>query len=165
VTQIIVRWSVWKNGLLAAVCAGFVLAWLSTLGANSPQNRILLGGGLFFGLGLALFGYRALNRRPCLIVDQNGITAPRASIGFVPWSEVQETRIRYLGRVDTIQVVPNDPTAWVARLSPLQRLLWRWFPKSRVVTFPLQNMDVPTSAIAEMLNTLPAAKLAKRNIS
>jgi len=160
VTPIVVRWSAWKNGVLAAISTGFVLAWLSTLDAHSSQSRTLLGGGLFFALGAALFGYRTFNRRPRLIVDENGINAPCASTGFVPWSEVRETRIRYLGRVDTIQVIPNDPTAWVARLTPLQRLLWRWFLKSRMVTFHLQNMDVQTGAIAELVSSFPAAKLA-----
>jgi hypothetical protein len=160
-TQLVVRNSAWKNGVLAAICLGFVLAWLSTLVVNSPQNKALWGGGLFFALGVVLFGYRTFDRRPRLIVDESGISAPRASIGFVPWSEIRETRIRHLGKVDTIQVIPNDPTAWLGKLSPVQRVLWRRFPKSRVIGFQLQNMDVPTDAIAELLNNLPAAKLAR----
>lgn len=159
--QLVVRYSAWKNGVLTAICLGFVLAWLSTLGAHSPQSKALWGGGLVFALGVALFGYRTFDRRPCLIVDENGINAPRASIGFIPWSEIRETRIRYLGKVDTFQVIPNDPAAWVGKLSPAQRMFWRWFPKSRIIRFQLQNMDVPTGAIAELLNNLPAAKLAK----
>jgi hypothetical protein len=161
VTQLIVRNSAWKNGALAVICLGFVLAWVSTLGGHSQQIETLWGGGLFFGLGFAFFGYRAFDRRPRLIVDESGINAPRASIGFVPWSEIRETRIRHLGKVDTVQVIPNDPAAWVGKLSPVQRVLWRWFPKSRVIRFQLQNMDVPTSAIAELITTLPAAKLAR----
>jgi len=157
---LIVRYSVWKNGVLAAICTGFVFAWLTTLGAHSPQNKTLWGGGLFFALGVALFGHRTFDRRPRLIVDENGINAPRASIGFIPWSEVRETRIQYLGKVDTIQVFPTDPLAWVAKLPPVQRMFWRWFPKSKIIRFQPQNMDVPTSVIAEWVNRLPAAKLA-----
>ncbi len=44
--------------MLAAICLGFLLAWLSTLGAHSPQSKALWGGGLFFALGVALFGCR-----------------------------------------------------------------------------------------------------------
>jgi len=160
-TQLIVRYSAWKNGVLTAICIGFVLAWLITLGAHSQQSKTLWCGGLFFGLGAALFGYRTFDRRPRLIVDENGINAPLASIGFVPWSEIRETRIRYLGKVDTIQVIPNDPEAWMGKLSPVQRMFWGWFPKSRIIRFQLQNMDVPTSAIADLVNNLPAAKSAK----
>jgi hypothetical protein len=160
-TPLVVRYSVWKNGVLFALCSGFVLAWLSTLGAHSPQSKMLWAGGLFFALGAGLFGYRTFDRRPRLIVDANGIIAPRASIGLVPWSEIGETRIRYLGRVDTVQVIPNDPAVWIGKLSPVRRMLWRWFPNSRMITFQLQNMDVPTSAIAELLSSLPVAKLVK----
>jgi len=84
--------------VLAAICTGFVLGWLISLGAHLPQNKALWGGGLFFALGAALFDYRTFDRRPRLIVDENGINAPRASIGFIPWSEVRETvnvRARY----------------------------------------------------------------------
>jgi hypothetical protein len=139
-----------------------VLAWLITLGAHSPQNKTLWGGGLFFALGATLFGYRTFDRRPRLIVDEKGINAPCASIGLIPWSEVRETRIRYLGKVDNLQIFPNDPIAWVSRLSPMQRMYWRWFPKSRIIRFQLQNMDVPTSAIAECVKNLKAARLANK---
>jgi hypothetical protein len=159
-TQLVVRYSVWKNGVLAAICIGFVLAWLITLGAHSQQSKMLWGGGLFFGLGAALFGYRTFDRRPRLIVDKNGINAPCASIGFIPWSEIRETRIRYLGKVDTIQVIPNDPDAWLGKLSLLQRVFWGWFPKSKIIRFQLQNMDVPTGAIADFVSSVPAAKFA-----
>ena len=148
--------------MLAAICTGFVLAWLITLGAHSPQNKTLWGGGLFFALAAALFGYRTFDRRPRLIVDEKGINAPRASMGVIPWSEIRQTRIQYLGKVDTLQVFPNDPTAWIPKLSPMQRMFWRWLPKSRIIRFQLQNMDVPTSALAEWLKNLPAARLTDK---
>lgn len=160
-TRLVVRYSVWKNSVLAGICGGFVLAWLSTLSAHSPAVLGFRVAGLFFASGAAPFGCRTFDRRPLVIFDANGITAPRASIGFIPWSEIRETRIRYLGRVDTIQVIPDDPAEWVGKLSPVRQMLWRWFPRFRMITFQLQNMDVPTTAIVETLSELPAAKLVK----
>ena len=157
-TVLTVRNSLWKNAVLAFIFA--LGAIPAALMAAHVVTRWSIAAAGFFSLGLVLFLYRAVDRRPRVIIDASGITDFRTSIGPIPWSEVSRTQVRYLGRVDQISLSFLHPDIWMKKLPPLWRFWWGVLPeKWHFFSISLQNMDVPTSDVAECLQDIPAAKL------
>jgi len=142
--QCVLQNSFWKNGVLGLIGTSFVLAGLVS-GADMPW------GIAFFGLIAILFGYRALDRRPRVTIDDNGITDLRNSAGTIPWHDISDVKVASAGRVDLIYVTVKDPDQWRPKLSMMYRIAWKLFPKRRVISIPLQNMSVPTSIVSDFL--------------
>jgi hypothetical protein len=81
---------------------------------------------LFFGLGGLTLVARAVSPRPTLLLDQRGLTnrTNRASIPFIPWSEIVGTTNGSVGGKDVLVVQVADPERLLATCkSPLRRAL------------------------------------------
>jgi hypothetical protein len=154
VTTLLIRNSIWRNGVLSAITIAFVIASAWELTSDSSGGKFSLSALLFFAFGSLLFGWRTLDRRPRLIIDENGVTDPRSALGLIPWSQITSTRIRYMGKVDSLEITPRNPNEWLGKLPYYQRLSWRLFPKRKAFRFTLQNMDVPTTTIASFLEDM-----------
>ncbi|MDE3071665.1 MAG: PH domain-containing protein [Pseudomonadota bacterium] len=138
--QCVLQNSIWKNCVLGLIGTSFVLAGLVS-GENMPW------GIAFFGLIAILFGYRALDRRPRVTIDDNGITDLRNSAGTIPWRDISGVRVVSAGLIDLIYVTVKNPDQWRPKLSVMYRITWKIFPKRRVISIPLQNMSVPTNVV------------------
>jgi hypothetical protein len=139
--------SLWKNAALGLIGALFAVAGLAA-GAATSVSR---GSVVFFGLIGALFGYRAIDRRPRVIIDEKGIVDLRSSVGAIPWAEISDAKIVFAGRVDFIYITVRDADRWRAKLSVINRLFWRLFPNRQIIRVSLQNMTVSTDTVRDYL--------------
>jgi hypothetical protein len=153
----VVRYSLVFNGLLALLGAvpSVLFGVISASSSNQLGWKHWSSLALFASIAI-LFGIRALDRTPRLVVDEEGITDGRGGVGFVPWDDVQKVAIKYMGRVDAIWIYPRNPETWWPRLSRVSRLQWRMFPKWRVISINLQNMDASMADIVAVLKNLAA---------
>ena len=155
----VLRNSLWANGCLALLFLLFVvpmLAWGAVF--TDPSLRWGLA---FFGFGALLFGYKTLDRRVRVVIDDRGIAELRNSIGLIPWSEITDAKVEFSTRVDFIFVWVKDPDKWKSKVSALFRLYWRLFPKKRYISIPLQNMAVPSTDVRDFLEQAVRAHCAE----
>ena len=116
-------------------CAVFVLIGIQmvtrpteTFHFQSKGMVVAIGwvGLLFFGLGGLSLAIRALSPRPTLLIDQTGVTnrTNRASVPFIPWSDIVGTKISSVGDKDVLVIDVADPERLLATCrSPLRRSL------------------------------------------
>ena len=98
--------------------------------ASAPARLLMLAAGasdlLFFGFCLAFYLGRIVHfRRPIFEVGPEGILdrASALGAGFVPWEEVEGTRVRGFLVPRLLAVKVKDERALLARQGPAKRLL------------------------------------------
>lgn len=148
-----VRWSLWRNGVVALLGLTLALPAALLLFRSDKDQGALLSGALLFGLVALLFGRRALYRKPVLVVDAQGMTLPR--YGLVPWDDIDRVGV---APGQAVLVFPKRPEAWQPRLPIFYVLMWRLFPKRRCLGVSLQNVDTPTPAIYDAIRTYLASE-------
>jgi hypothetical protein len=138
--------SLWKNSILALICALFVLAGLASgLATKTPW------GIAFFGLGTLLFGYRTFDRRPRVVVNDRGINDLRNSVGIIQWSEMTDARFSPGSRTAFIFVTVREPNQWRTRLPLAYRVFWMYFQKRRIINIALLNMTLAGNSVQDCL--------------
>jgi hypothetical protein len=96
---IIIRTSMQK-ALISAALAAIMIAigtWLATTRTGSGVLWVALE-----SLGLVLFVWAFLDRRPKLILDDQGILDKRLRVGVIPWAEICSIDVRSLGGIDFV---------------------------------------------------------------
>lgn len=110
------------GALFAAITTGMIVG-----PAPSPSMRRAFV--TFCGLGAVHFLGRALDRRPRLVLDGEGVTDRTSMIGGalrVEWSEV--TGVATLGLSDTVRLQVRDWKTLRRRAGPVRRL-WMWITR------------------------------------
>lgn len=118
----------------AVLAAGFavlslVIALLPDVFRASERERVLVGAGVLFFAGLALF-LLLLVRRPLLVISQEGIVhhTPLLGVGLIRWEEVREVVAYRFMRQRLLGIVPVSLETLLARRSPA----WRWLLRVNV---------------------------------
>ena len=115
----------------AHLCAaGLGLVAVANPLSSAPARLLFLAAGasdlLFFGFCLAFYLGRIVRfRRPIFELGPEGILdrASALGAGFVPWEEVEGTRVRRLLGSRVLAVEVTDERALLARQGPAKRLL------------------------------------------
>lgn len=143
-----VRWSLWRNGVVALLGSTLAVLGVVVLFSSAKDQRVIFFGVLFFGLTALLFGRRAFYRKPVLVVDAQGMTLPR--YGLVPWDDIDRVGI---APGQAVLIFPKQPQAWQSKLPTFYALMWRLFPKRRCLSVLLQNVDTLTPAIYDAIKS------------
>ena len=133
----------WKQGPLIAL---FGVSLLFAIGGFLLLFRGMEGDVLGAGIVLALFvpasvifGRRLFDRRPRLSIDDEGILDPYLKVGKIPWHELGGAYVQQLRRRTFLCLVPREPERWLARKSPLGRLMSRG---DQALGFTALNVDL-----------------------
>lgn len=152
----VVRWSLWRNGVVALIGLGFsVLSMPALMDGAKELHESLLGSVVFFGFIGVLFGYRALYRKPVLIIDDRGINLSRC--GLIPWDDIDKVGLVALGQMSVFVIFPKQPEVWRSRLPVVYKILRRILSKRQgwdsTMPLSLQNVDAPMLAIFNAIKT------------
>lgn len=142
--------SLWRNLVLLFISAVFVLVPIAV-----PPNDPSYHWGtwewadmLFFGSGVALFGLGVFDRRPQIVVDQDGIEKCRSRVGRIPWSEISAYRFQHVKGNLYITLSLRNPEVWKAKCPTWSRHVARFFGSNKLeITISLQNMVVDEEAL------------------
>ncbi|WP_394539830.1 hypothetical protein PRJ39_04295 [Lysobacter enzymogenes] len=85
----------------------------------------LIGGAsiVFFGGGAVLFAFQLLDRRPRLVLDDEGLTDRTLGVGTIPWRDIAGAQLRTVRGHAFVCLQLRNPEQWSARLSARQRRL------------------------------------------
>ena len=112
-----------------------------------------------FGFGTFTFGYRLLDRRSKVIVNNAGILDTRNCYDLIPWNEISGFRMWSVKGNYYITLGLRDPNKWIAKASVLTRVIAH-IKKSKKfsITVGLQNMVVDESALKAFISEMLAVE-------
>lgn len=125
--------SPFKAVRLLVLSAPFVAAgiWLMVGEANAAPIQKLCGLTAvgFFGLGIVLGCFHLFDRRPQIIINQNGIWDRTTRQDEIKWNQIQKVYIVYIRgqkfislKVDKTFIWKNEVKGWVKRLNRIYGL-------------------------------------------
>lgn len=119
-----IKWKQPQLLALIAVSALFSIGGVAVLFRGMEGD--VLGGAIVLAIfvpATIVFARRLLASGPRLTLDDAGILDSRLGVGVVPWSALSDAYVYRMRRNVFLCLVPRDPAAWEARLSPLRRLM------------------------------------------
>lgn len=152
-----IRNSVWKNVALFILCLGLDLAALLVLLGPSHRDWPSVAGALFFGAGVALFGFKAFDRRVKVYADRDGIQDFRTSFGEIAWSEIDSVTARTIKGITYLTLYFRYPTKWLSRSSRWTQWIVRKTRMKFGASISLQNTDVDEQQFIRFINANVAA--------
>lgn len=78
--------------------------------------------GTILVLGIPIFGWKLLDRRPVLTINGEGILDRRAGGGLVPWSNIAGSQIISHHNYEFVSLTLRDPSLYLAKLGRMKRL-------------------------------------------
>lgn len=111
---------VWLIAVSALFSVGGVAVMFRGMEGDVLGGCIVLA---IFVPATVVFTRRLLATEPRLVVDETGILDSRLGVGLVPWAELADVRVLRMRRHVFLCLVPREPKRWMARLSPLRRLM------------------------------------------
>jgi hypothetical protein len=157
-----IRNSVWKNLALFILCLFLDLAALLVLMMPAHRDWSSLGGALFFGLGVVLFGYKLFDRRIKIHADNQGIQDYRTRFGRIAWSEFDSATARTVKGNTYLTLHFRNPAHWLQLSSRWTQWL---VSKTRMkfgASISLQNTDVDEQQFVRFIGERIAAASAVR---
>lgn len=108
---------VYTLGSASFTFAGALLIW----SGKAP----ILGGVtvVFFGLGAAVLLCQTIDPRPRLLFDQDGVLDRTLGVGRILWSDINGAYVLSVHGNDFVCLQVNDPSVYLAKLSPIRRKL------------------------------------------
>lgn len=85
----------------------------------------LIGGAsiVFFGAGVVLFAFQLIDRRPRLILDDEGLYDRTLGVGTIPWRDIAGAHLLSMRGHAFVCLQLRNPEHWLSKLSPRQRRL------------------------------------------
>lgn len=85
----------------------------------------LIGGAsiVFFGAGAVLFALQLIDRRPRLILDDEGLYDRTLGVGTIPWRDIAGARLLSMRGHTFVCLQLRNPEVWLDKLAPRQRRL------------------------------------------
>ena len=142
------------GGLGMAAISGMMAraAWAS-VGLWSPQGGLGLVGVTFFGVGAVVGIIEGTRRGPRLTLDAQGIHDRTLRVGVIEWADIVGAMPYGVARQPFVGLELRDPAKYVARTSPLMRLLVRVHRASGMPPFSvnLVGLDADPAMVAELI--------------
>jgi hypothetical protein len=137
-TEFIFYNTIWKNFALFLLNALMIFALIAL---DFSFDIKTLSGLVLFGFGFLIFGYRLFDRRPRILINQQGIHDKRSNLGLIQWSEISNVHLGTNTGIQQITISLKQPSIWLAKCSFLSKWFWDKFGVHKfVVRANLQNM-------------------------
>lgn len=90
--EIIVKTSIWKSVFFLLICLMFVAGGIFILFVGKDGRAFFIGlaNVVLFGLGFIVLLRQAADRRPRIVIDENGVTDRTLGIGRIDWDDIEE---------------------------------------------------------------------------
>lgn len=135
------RYAAMLLGALAFVAMGALMV-LRQPGLES----YLIGGAsiVFFGGGAVLFVFQLIDRRPRLILDDEGLYDRTLGVGVIPWRDIADAQLVSVRGHAFVCLHLRNPEHWIGRLSAGQR---RLAALNQRMGFALLNVNLSGAAV------------------
>ena len=154
-----IRNSVWKNLALFILSLGLSLAAVLVLLIPSHGDWPSVAGALFFGAGVALFGFKTFDRRVKVYADRDGIQDFRTSFGEIAWSEIDSIAARTFKGNTNLTLYFRHPAKWLPRSSRLTQWIVSKTKMKFGASISLQNTDVDEQQFMRFIDRKVAGSL------
>ena len=132
--------------LLLALHENVLVAWLNIV---------------FFGAGAIVFGMQIVDRRPRIVIDDQGILDRTLKVGRIEWGDIRAVFLKRSQGQPFLCLELADPSKYTQRLSPLLR---RMTQLNRKLGFTDLSLNLAgTSIDPEQVEELLSKELAVRS--
>jgi len=155
-----IRNSVWKNSVLFIICFAFASATPMILSGRSGVDWLGVAGGLLFGAGTIVFGFRAFDRRIKVYADNRVIHDLRNRFGAIAWRDIRSVKVWAVKGNTYLTLYFRDPAKWMQLSSRWTQWLIRATKIKFSTTVSLQNTDVNEASFRQFVDERMAEQLA-----
>lgn len=109
--------SIMKNLLFLLICLVFVISgfWMVSTSTNNINFIIGIISILFFGLGLIMFPKQILDRKPRIIINDEGIYDRTLKVGIIEWRDINDAYLQSISGSEFISLVLTDNNKYLQR--------------------------------------------------
>ena len=100
---------------------------------------------LFFGAGVVLFVWQIVDRRPRLVIDDDGVFDRTLGAGVIPWSEILDAEARSIAGQPFVMLALRDPDRFTRHVGAVQRAMTAG---NRALGFEALNLNLSGLPIA-----------------
>ena len=111
--------------LLMACCAFVALGVALALSDDGMAQWAGWGNIAFFGTGVGVVLWQLRLGRVRIVMDETGVLDRTLGVGVIPWSEIVDAQLNWVGGHAFVGLVLRDPAPWIARLPRRLRTLVR----------------------------------------
>lgn len=111
--------SIWKHLLYLLACSIFVAigVWM-VLSSDDTFNFVMgIAGILFFGIGVVAFPFRIFDRRPRIIINDEGIFDRTLGVGTIEWRDIRHAHLKSVHGTEFIPLDLRAKTKYLQRIS------------------------------------------------
>ena len=133
-------------------CAGFVAGGIFVLKTDGPA-LVAWSSICFFGAGIPIMIFQIIDRRPRLIIDNDGIIDRTLGIGKVPWKEINNAYLRSLNGNNFICLELADSDKYLLKLSKIKRGMVNANQRLGFTPFSINlvNVDIDSNQALELI--------------
>jgi len=149
----------WVAFLIGAVCfvAGGVLIVAHGVGALVGWMNIL-----FFGGCALIFAFNVFDRRPRIVIDDDGILDRTLKVGLIEWADIRSVHLKHSQGQPFLCLDLRDSTKYTERLSPILR---RMVALNHLLGFTDLSLNlIGADVAAEQVEELVRKELAVRRL-
>jgi hypothetical protein len=149
------RWLIYFTMACCFIAAGILLLALH-------QNPLVAWLNiLFFGAGGVVFALQLVDRRPRIVIDDQGVLDRTLKVGTIEWADIRGVFLKRSQGQPFLCLELADPSKYTARLSPLLR---RMVQLNRKLGFTDLSLNLAgTSVSPDLIEELMRKELAVRS--
>lgn len=110
--QVVIKTSVWKTILTLLVSLLFVTGGVFLIFAGKTQSAKVVGiiSIVFFGFGFFVLLRQGLDRRPRIVIDEEGVTDRTLGVGRINWEDIASVQLSsvYTNKFIVLQLVNTE---------------------------------------------------------
>ena len=93
--EVVIKTSLWKSILFLAGCLLFVVGGIFVIFYGKGSNSTVVGilSIVFFGTGFFVLLRQGLDRRPRIIIDEQGVTDRTLGVGRIVWEDIEAVQL------------------------------------------------------------------------
>jgi len=132
----------WRFGLLLLASLGFVASAVVALRRAPDQALLAWSTIVFFGGGAGVLLWELLDRRPRLVIDEQGILDRTIGVGLIRWEDIEGAHVKSLSGNDFICLELRDPQAYLGRPGRRGRLMRAMRSANQALGFTEFNVNL-----------------------
>ena len=143
----------WLSRALGSVGMATASAAMARAGMGSPVGWMGLLGATLFGAGAVVGVVQGTRRGARLTLDAEGVHDRTLGVGVIAWSDIVDAAPYWVARKPFVALELREPAKYVARASPVNRLLARLHASSGLPPFSvnLVGLDADPMQVAELI--------------